>query len=127
VPALEGAAVDAPIAPSVPTVETAPIPASVPSGVVTPEERSERLGRVISSKSLEGYFVIDRNEHSATAVLSRPGQQVNHVLHALITIFTCGLWVIPWLIMGLTKRKEERLRISIDQYGNLSEERMQLS
>lgn len=26
---------------------------------------------------------------------------VNHILHFLITIFTCGLWVVPWVIMSL--------------------------
>ena len=24
----------------------------------------------------------------------------NHILHFLITIFTCGLWVIPWVLMS---------------------------
>ena len=24
----------------------------------------------------------------------------NHILHFLITIFTCGLWVIPWALMS---------------------------
>lgn len=27
---------------------------------------------------------------------------VNHVLHAIISIFSCGLWVIPWAIIAMT-------------------------
>jgi len=26
----------------------------------------------------------------------------NHILHFLITFLTCGLWVIPWIIMSVT-------------------------
>jgi hypothetical protein len=111
-----------PVGPS--ASEAAPLPPTPPTAPVTIEERAERLSRIVSAKSLEGYVVIDRNDRDATAVLSRPGKEVNHVLHVLITIFTCGLWLIPWLVMGVTKKKEERLRVSIDSYGNLLEERM---
>lgn len=27
---------------------------------------------------------------------------INHVLHFLVTMFTCGLWVIPWIIGTIT-------------------------
>ena len=28
-------------------------------------------------------------------------QRPNHVLHFLIAFFTCGLWVIPWIVMSM--------------------------
>lgn len=31
---------------------------------------------------------------------------VNHVLHFLITFFTCGLWVIPWIFMSINQDSE---------------------
>ncbi len=34
-------------------------------------------------------------------VLAR-AETPNHILHFLITIFTCGLWVIPWILLSLT-------------------------
>ena len=104
-----------------PEQQNAPPQSTTP---VTPEGRAERLSRIVSAKSLEGYVVVDRDDRNATAVLSHPGKEVNHVLHVIITIFTCGLWLIPWLVMGVTKKKEERLRISIDGFGNLLEEHM---
>lgn len=27
----------------------------------------------------------------------------NHILHFLISIFTLGFWVIPWIILSMTK------------------------
>lgn len=26
----------------------------------------------------------------------------NHVLHALLTLFTVGIWVIPWILLAAT-------------------------
>lgn len=33
--------------------------------------------------------------------LHRNSEQVNHVLHFLVTFFTCGLWGIIWLILSV--------------------------
>lgn len=32
--------------------------------------------------------------------LHRDSLTVNHVLHAIVAIFTCGLWVFPWMILA---------------------------
>lgn len=32
---------------------------------------------------------------------------VNHVLHAIISIFSCGLWLIVWLIFVLADSRNE--------------------
>lgn len=46
------------------------------------------------------------------------GEPVNHVLHVLLTMVTCGLWLPVWLLLvalgGVTRRQ-----IFIDEYGNL--------
>jgi YD repeat-containing protein len=93
-----------------------------PQVAASTEERQERLARVVSTKTLEGWTVVDRNERDAWAILDLPGKPVNHVLHALITIFSCGLWAIVWAILALTQRRQQRVRVSIDAYGNLLEE-----
>jgi len=79
---------------------------------------------LISSRTLEGWVVVDRNERDASAVLMLAGKEVNHLLHFLVGVFTCGIWWIVWLILVLTQKKEKRVRLSIDQYGNLLEETM---
>lgn len=101
-----------------------PPPPVVPPQALPQGERSERLSRMVSSRTLEGWVVVDRNDRDATAVLMLAGKPVNHILHFLIRLFTCGIWWIVWLILALTQKKEKRVRVSIDQYGNLLEETM---
>ncbi len=93
-----------------------------PSESITPQERLERLSQIVSTRTLQGWTVVDRNEREAYAVLDLAAKPVNHVLHAIITIFTCGVWAIVWIVLALTYRKQKRVRISIDAYGNLLEE-----
>lgn len=88
------------------------------------DERLSRLSRLISTRTLEGFSVVDRNEREVSAVLVKPGKPVNHVLHAVVSIFTCGLWAIVWIVLSMTQRRELRVRVGIDPYGNLLEERV---
>jgi hypothetical protein len=46
------------------------------------------------------------------------GQPVNHVLHAIITIFSCGLWGIAWIILAITGG-EKRAMVVVDEFGNV--------
>ena len=82
------------------------------------------MARIVSSKTLEGWTVVDRNDRDASSVLMLPGKPVNHLLHFLVGVFTCGLWWVVWLILVLTQQKEQRMRVSVDSYGNLLEEKI---
>jgi hypothetical protein len=46
------------------------------------------------------------------------GQVVNHVLHAILTLFTCGIWGIVWLLIVLTGGVKRHL-LQVDDYGNV--------
>lgn len=46
------------------------------------------------------------------------GKRPNHVLHAILTFFTCLLWGIVWLAIGLTE-KEHRVSLMVDEYGEV--------
>jgi hypothetical protein len=86
------------------------------------QERKKRFDGYISTKALEGYIVVDKNSESLTAVLKKEGTQLNNTLHGIITLVTCGSWGIVWLILYLKNKKESRIRVSIDDSGNLLEE-----
>ncbi|HEY8766901.1 MAG TPA: hypothetical protein VIP09_06525 [Dehalococcoidia bacterium] len=103
---------------------TAPAPQTTQ---ITPAERVERLSKIVSAKTLEGWTVVDKNDRDVSAVLMLQGKPVNHVLHFLIGLFTCGIWWIVWAILALTQKKEQRMRVSVDQFGNLLEEKMAVS
>lgn len=46
------------------------------------------------------------------------GQKPNHVLHAILTIFTCLIWGIVWIIVSATTR-EVRQVVMVDDYGRV--------
>lgn len=90
------------------------------------DEKFQRFSNIISNKTLQGYMVADRNDKALIAVLVKQGEKVNHILHFLISVFTCGLWVIVWLFLVLVKSQEQRIKISIDNAGNVLEEKIRL-
>jgi hypothetical protein len=44
---------------------------------------------------------------------------VNHVLHAILTIFTCFLWGIVWLIVAAGETKDVRRLVTVDESGGV--------
>ena len=87
------------------------------------EEKFQRFSNIISTKTMQGFMVADRNDKALVAVLVKPGEKVNHLLHFLISFLTCGVWTLIWLYLALVKGKEHRLRVSIDNGGNAIEEK----
>jgi hypothetical protein len=43
---------------------------------------------------------------------------VSHLLHALLTLLTAGLWVFVWLGV-VAGRREQRIRLEIDRWGHV--------
>jgi hypothetical protein len=79
------------------------------------DERRALLAQQIQNASARGLRVESQSEFQAVMV---EGQPVNHVLHAIITIFTCGLWAIVWIILAITGG-EKREMVVVDEFGNL--------
>ena len=94
------------------------VPAA-PSGATprkSSEERKEILARQIQSAAATGARVETQSEFQAIVVRGKP---VNHVLHAILTLFTIGLWAIAWIILALTGG-EKREMLVVDEWGNPS-------
>ena len=90
----------------------------------TPDERRATLAQAISARTLRGWYVVHQDDNEMYAILSLPGKRVNHILHFLIFVLTCALWGIVWLIMVLSREKEQRVRIFVDEFGRVSEEQV---
>jgi hypothetical protein len=86
------------------------------------EERFQRFSNIVSTKTMRGFMVVDRNDKALIAVLVKPGQKMNHLLHLLLSLVTCGIWIIVWIILAVTNVGDQRVRISIDNAGNSMEE-----
>jgi hypothetical protein len=46
------------------------------------------------------------------------GKEINHLLHLIIAVVTCLLWVPVWIALWIIN-KPKRLVIQIDDYGNV--------
>lgn len=55
---------------------------------------------------------------SPTQAIMARGEPVNHVLHAILTIFTCLLWGIVWIAIAASN-KIERVVVTVDLAGHV--------
>lgn len=78
---------------------------------VTPEQRSARLEQVIIG--LGPARIESRGQFQATVVT---GQRVNHLLHFIIGLLTCGVWWLAWALMAFSGG-ESRVSYMVDEYG----------
>lgn len=56
-----------------------------------------------------------RTANQAVVVNGRP---INHVLHLLLSIFMCSLWIPVWMFITATGG-ERRTTVSVDRGGNI--------
>lgn len=88
----------------------------VPNGPTPPRINPElALHAALSQYTGAGYRV--ESMTARTAVLAT-GSPCNHTLHALLTFFTCGLWALVWLALGLTQ-KVHRVTITVNEHGHV--------
>ncbi|WP_031090153.1 hypothetical protein [Streptomyces sp. NRRL WC-3549] len=88
-------------------------------GAAGPEPDAVRRGLildwVVSRRIAAGWRVESRS--GSQAVLVR-GQPVNHVLHAFLAAFSCGVWGVVWAVLALTN-KVERIALTVDSQGQV--------
>ena len=91
-----------------------------PYGTTTPratdEARKAALAQhVASAVATQGARVESQSDFQAVLVTGHP---VNHVLHVIVTLVTCGLWVFPWLFF-IGTGGEKRHLVQVDEWGNV--------
>ncbi len=83
---------------------------------VSDEARKAALAQHIATAvATQGARVESQSDFQAVLLT---GQAVNHVLHCIITIFTCGIWGIIWLILALTGGVKRHI-VQVDDWGNV--------
>jgi len=82
-------------------------------------ERKSILEKQIISYVSRGWVLSTQTDFAA--VLSS-GKRLNHILHLLLSLVTFGIWLIFWIVMGLTN-KIVTVTISVDKFGNTSIDR----
>lgn len=90
----------------------APMPPELPL-----EQQRQIMQQVIGQWSFNGWRVESMTDTTAAFVR---GRRPNHLLHAVITLFSCGLWVIPWIIVTASQ-KEIRRVVMVDPWGRVTQ------
>ncbi|WP_329460888.1 hypothetical protein [Streptomyces sp. NBC_01431] len=88
------------------------------SGAEGPADAAQRaliLDWAVNQRIATGWPIESRSD--TQAVLVR-GKSVNHVLHAILTVFTCLVWGIVWLILSASN-KVERVAPTVDTSGRI--------
>lgn len=96
------------------------VAAGSPSERKTDEERRAILAQQLQSAAVRGRRVESQSEYQATLV---EGQKVNHTLHLIITLVTCGIWGLVWLVIALTGGEKRELLV-VDEWGNVQLQRI---
>lgn len=96
-------------------------PPSAPGGTMKTEaERKRMLAQAIQTEVVQGARVESHQDFQAVLISGKP---VNHLLHAVIALLTCGVWLLVWLGLGIIGG-ETRVLIVIDEYGNVLRQKL---
>lgn len=81
------------------------------------DERKMRLGQSVQNEVLKGGTVESRDDFQAVI---RFGKPVNHILHLVLTLVTCGFWSLVWLIVWIMSTQSQKtVTLTADEYGQI--------
>jgi hypothetical protein len=76
------------------------------------------LDAEIGRYAAAGWNLVHRDQY--TAVVASPGAAVNHVLHLILTLITCGFWSVVWILVTATSSSGQRLTLTAPPDGTVS-------
>ena len=82
------------------------------------KDRAVRLDIAIAEEMGPGGRVESHTPDQAVIVYG--GNDVLlHITFAVLTLFTCGLFVFPWIVWANTRPRARRVALRVDPFGNL--------
>lgn len=95
--------------------------------VLSTTERSDTERKSILDKQIIFYASLGWRLDTQTdfAAVFSSGKRLNHILHLILSLVTFGIWIIFWIVMGLTN-KIVITTVSVDLYGNTSIDRKRI-
>ena len=96
--------------------EPMPEPSSAPSNpLISDADRQSALAQAVARSVATGARV---ESHAPFQAIMVRGHKPNHTLHLILTLVTCGLWGLVWLVLAFATG-EKRTVLSVDPYGNI--------
>lgn len=90
------------------------------------DEPAKRLSRAERTAILDEELVDLVGEgarvqaRTPTSAVVEYGERVNHILHLLISVFLCGLWLPVWFFVAMSGGTRLRT-LTVDEYGEIHE------
>jgi hypothetical protein len=91
---------------------------STPPGRLSTEDRAALLDAAIEQEMASGGRLETHTPNLAVIVYGY-GNILLHTTFAVLTLFTCGLFVFPWIVWANTNR-QHRVTLEVDPYGNIT-------
>ena len=79
-------------------------------------ERRERMQAAVTHWVARGARVESLTDYQAVLIV---GNNINNVAHLLGCLFTCGLWLIGYVIAIMTEKPERRVVLRVDRFGQV--------
>lgn len=76
------------------------------------------LDEAVHKAATDGWTVVNRDSHNA--VLNKGGK-VRHVMHGIISLLTCGVWLWGWAIVAILGAKQ-MMTLSMDANGHVTQQ-----
>jgi len=84
--------------------------------------RKALLAQAIMQEVVRGGRVETQSDYSAIVRYEKP---VNHILHLILTLVSCGFWAVVWLILWVIAVVDKQtVSLYIDEYGNVLRQRI---
>jgi hypothetical protein len=87
-----------------------------------PQPMPDQQRSALLAEHLRWYFAQGCSVESQMGfqvILVKGNKPVNHVLHLLITLLTCGAWGVVWIGLSLTAGQSRQL-LTVDEWGNVT-------
>ncbi len=79
------------------------------------DARRQALAMAVAQEVAGGGRVESQTDTNAVIVR---GSKPNHTLHLILSLVTCGCWLLVWPIIALVQ-KEHRTALQVDPYGQV--------
>ncbi len=92
-------------------------PTNGPLPKADPDTRKSRLAQGVHNEVVRGAMVESQSDYNAVL---RYGKPINHMLHLILTLVTCGCWSLVWLILYIMQATEKKtVTLTVDEFGQV--------
>jgi hypothetical protein len=85
------------------------------------DDRKRVLSQQIRSMVTAGGRIESQADFEAVIAT---GKDVNHTLHAILTLATCLMWGLPWAVIAATGGVKRQL-VTVDEFGDVLVQRIE--